>query len=96
MRVAGAQIDAVSRSDFALNRLVNPKDSAELARSYGAASATISSSMFWEGMLLRKRDLIVWDGALFYVHGFMHVGADFLVVANACKMQSKVSYSTYV
>ena len=96
MRVAGAQIDAVSRSDFALNRLVNPKDSAELARSYGAASATISSSMFWEGMRLRKRDLIVLDGALFYVHGFMHVGADFLVVANACKMQSKVSYSTYV
>ena len=96
MRVAGTQLDQVSSNDFARNRLENPKESAELARSYGAASATISSSMFWEGIRLRRCDLILLDGALFYVHGFMHVGADFLVLAAACQMQSKASYLTYV
>ena len=90
MRVAGAQLGAVSNSNFACNRLVRPKDSAELARLYGAPSATMSPSMIWDGIRLRRSDLIFLDGSLYLVHGFMQIGADFLVLAAACQRLSKV------
>lgn len=85
MRVAAAQLNAMTSDSFLCDQLLSPEKSAILAQRYQVPSASISNSMQWDGIRLRKGDHVFLDGMLHVVQCFALVGSNFAVVGYACQ-----------
>ena len=84
MRVAQEQMDAIVGDTFLRNHLVAAESSPEMAQWLSLPEAELAATIVWNGIRLRKGELVFLEEDLIWIEAFASYGSDFYIVGEAC------------